>query len=127
MKLKKKLLLEEVAYNLILIWDDIQDYRLKRMEKEIASLKVMLYDYISTNPDSDVDYIMTYIRDSGNAKLFLILQEVVIDYRNERGKFSNKISKINFRNLFKGIKNAEKVRFDNTISIGGNSDANINS
>ena len=89
MILKEKLILEELCFKIIKRWDDILDNTNGwRQEQEISSWRLDLLNYVATEKNSEsFNYVVTFIKENGPAKVYLEDCNWLINLEN----FSSKI------------------------------------
>ena len=133
MNLKNKLLLEELATKIIYNWDLVQECKLAKYNLEMNKWRIELYSYIKDAPKEELDYVLSYIYENGPAKMYLEMNELVVQYKIEKNdtKLSTKIqnyfsSKIQLiRNLLTGENtNEQEICTNNSICVWGSSDVN---
>lgn len=134
MILKEKLILEELCFKIIKRWDDILDNTNGwRQEQEISSWRLDLLNYVATEKNSEsLNYVVTFIKENGPAKVYLELNDLISMYRIEKYEKSFigrvKLSIMELLGNFNRRKtNAKEVCSNSSIRIGGSCNDNKNS
>ena len=126
MDYKVKLLVENVALELISSYDSLYDYEKgARQQFLLNELRIKAVDFLEDATSEEVEYVLSYIKDNGPLRLYLDLQNTISEWKSCRNiKKSSSI--IKWINLFvrKVRKKNEKICIDNTIPVGRDSSSN---